>query len=129
MMLFGIGLAFFFGKAYIQPTAPRLRSIPLGGWTGNPQLADGAGGQPAVLGRHRAGRVAMAGPSRNTRWGLIVRMTGDSAPAARAMGVSVDLVRFLADRGRRLPRRRRRRLPVALLSRAPGTRGSPRARA
>jgi general nucleoside transport system permease protein len=33
---------------------------------------------------------------RNTKWGLIVRMTGDSAAAALAMGVSVDLVRFLA---------------------------------
>ena len=33
---------------------------------------------------------------RNTRWGLILRTTGDSAPAARAMGISVDLVRFLA---------------------------------
>ncbi len=33
---------------------------------------------------------------RNTKWGLIVRMTGDSAASARAMGVSVDLVRFLA---------------------------------
>ena len=31
MMLFGIGVAFFFGKPYIQPTAPRLGSIPLGG--------------------------------------------------------------------------------------------------
>ena len=33
---------------------------------------------------------------KNTRWGLIVRMTGDSAASAKAMGVSVDLVRFLA---------------------------------
>jgi simple sugar transport system permease protein len=32
----------------------------------------------------------------NTRWGLIVRMTGDSAASAKAMGVSVDWVRFLA---------------------------------
>jgi simple sugar transport system permease protein len=32
----------------------------------------------------------------NTRFGLIVRMTGDSAATARSMGVSVDLVRFLA---------------------------------
>ncbi len=32
----------------------------------------------------------------NTRFGLIVRMTGDSAASAKAMGVSVDLVRFLA---------------------------------
>ena len=31
----------------------------------------------------------------NTKWGLIIRMTGDSAPSAKAMGVSVDLVRFL----------------------------------
>ena len=27
MMLFGVGVAFFFGKPYIQPTAPRLGSI------------------------------------------------------------------------------------------------------
>src|ERR1700712_5269097 len=27
MMLFGTGLAFFFGKPYIQPSAPRLPSI------------------------------------------------------------------------------------------------------
>ena len=33
---------------------------------------------------------------RNTRFGLIVRMTGDSAPAALAMGYSVDWVRFIA---------------------------------
>ena len=33
---------------------------------------------------------------KNTRWGLIIRMTGYSAPAALAMGYSVDLVRFLA---------------------------------
>src|ERR1700712_5020786 len=39
MMLFGTGIAFFFGKAYIQPTAPRLGSIALGGWSSNAQLA------------------------------------------------------------------------------------------
>src|SRR5262249_30505785 len=33
---------------------------------------------------------------KNTRWGLIVRMTGDSAPAALAMGYSVNLVRFVS---------------------------------
>src|ERR1700712_2350537 len=38
MMLFGTGIAFFFGKAYIQPTAPRLGSISLGDWSSNPQL-------------------------------------------------------------------------------------------
>ena len=36
MMSFGTGLAFFFGKPFIQPTAPRLDAIALGDWTGNP---------------------------------------------------------------------------------------------
>ena len=35
MMLFGTGIAFFFGKPYIQPSAPRLGSFSLGAWTGN----------------------------------------------------------------------------------------------
>src|ERR1700726_4735727 len=39
MMLFGTGLAFFFGKPYIQPTAPRLGSFSLGEWTGSRQIA------------------------------------------------------------------------------------------
>ena len=38
----------------------------------------------------------MAWAFANTRWGLIVRMIGDSAAAAQAMGISVDLVRFLS---------------------------------
>src|SRR6266852_8730165 len=38
MMLFGTGVAFFFGMAYIQPSAPRLGSFSLGGWTGNQQI-------------------------------------------------------------------------------------------
>ena len=63
MMLFGTGLAFFFGKPYIQPQAPRLPSIPLGGWSDNPQLAGGAAGQPAVLRRHRARRRCCGGRS------------------------------------------------------------------
>ena len=38
MMLFGTGVAFFFGKPYIQPTAPRLPSIPFGAFSDNPNL-------------------------------------------------------------------------------------------
>lgn len=95
MMLFGTGLAFFFGKAYIQPSAPRLGSFSLGGWTDNPQLAAALQISPLLL-VGIAVAALMAWAFANTRWGLIVRMTGDSAPAAKAMGVSVDLVRFLA---------------------------------
>jgi len=95
MMLFGTGIAFFFGKAYIQPTAPRLGSIPLGDWTGNAQLATALQiNSLLIIGILVA--AAMSWAFANTKWGLIVRMTGDSAPAAMAMGVSVDLVRFLA---------------------------------
>jgi len=95
MMLFGTGIAFFFGKAYIQPSAPRLGSISLGDWTGNPQLASALQINSLLL-VGIAGAFVMSWAFANTRWGLIVRMTGDSAPSAKAMGVSVDLVRFLS---------------------------------
>jgi general nucleoside transport system permease protein len=95
MMLFGTGLAFFFGKAYIQPTAPRLGSIGLGDWTGNPQLASALRINFLLI-VGILGAVLLNWAFTNTRWGLIVRTTGDSAAAAKAMGISVDLVRFLA---------------------------------
>jgi ABC-type uncharacterized transport system permease subunit len=95
IMSFGTGLAFFFGKPFIQPTAPRLDAIRLGDWTGNPALAQALQVNPLFfVGIALAGFMWWA--FRNTKWGLIVRMTGDSAASAKAMGVSVDLVRFLA---------------------------------
>jgi len=94
MMLFGTGVAFFFGKPYIQPTAPRLGSIPLGAWSSNADLASALNVNPLFfVGILTA--IALGWALRNTRWGLIVRTVGDSAAAARAMGISVDLVRFL----------------------------------
>jgi len=95
IMSFGIGLAFFFGKPFIQPTAPRLNAIPLGDWTGNAALAQALQVNPLFF-VGIALAVVMWWAFRNTRWGLIVRMTGDSAASAKAMGVSVDLVRLLA---------------------------------
>jgi ABC-type uncharacterized transport system permease subunit len=94
MMLFGTGVAFFFGKPYIQPSAPRLGSFSLGAWTGNQEIATALQINPLLIVGVLVG-VAMAWAFANTKWGLIVRMTGDSAPSAKAMGVSVDLVRFL----------------------------------
>jgi general nucleoside transport system permease protein len=94
MMLFGTGVAFFFGKPYIQPTAPRLPSIPLGAWSDNTSLKSALDVNPLFfVGIVIA--IAMGWALRNTRWGLVVRTVGDSAAAARAMGISVDLVRFL----------------------------------
>ena len=70
-------------------------SIPLGGWTGNADLAQALEVNPLFF-VGIALAVAMWWALTNTNWGLIVRMTGDSAASAKAMGVSVDLVRFLA---------------------------------
>ncbi len=95
IMSFGTGLAFFFGKPFIQPTAPRLDAIALGDWTGNAALAQALQVNPLFF-VGIALAVAMRWAFANTRWGLIVRMTGDSAASARATGVSVDWVRFLA---------------------------------
>ncbi|MGD0723232.1 MAG: ABC transporter permease [Roseiarcus sp.] len=94
MMLFGTGIAFFFGKPYIQPTAPRLPSLPFGGWSGDLNLKSALDINPLFF-VGIAIAILMAWALRNTRWGLVVRTVGDSAAAARAMGISVDLVRFL----------------------------------
>jgi simple sugar transport system permease protein len=95
LMLFGTGIAFFLGKPYVQPKAPNLPSFALGGWSDSPQIQ--AALQVNVL--FVAGLVlafALHWAFKNTRWGLIVRMVGDSADAARAMGYNVNLVRVLA---------------------------------
>jgi simple sugar transport system permease protein len=98
MMLFGTGVAFFFGKPYIQPTAPRLGSIPFGAFSDNANLRSALDVNPLFF-VGIAVALVMAWALRNTRWGLTVRTVGDSAAAARAMGISVDLVRFLATAG------------------------------
>lgn len=92
LMTLGLGLAFFFGKAYVQPTAPRLPSIPLGGWSDSPALQS-ALQVNALLPIGVACALALAWALRSTRWGLIVRTVGDSANAARALGFPVIAVR------------------------------------
>lgn len=95
LMLLGTGLAFFFGKPFVQPQAPTLPALHLGDWASSPQI------QAAlrinvlfIVGLLLA--IALGWALRNTRWGLIVRMVGDSADAARAMGYRVDRVRTLS---------------------------------
>jgi simple sugar transport system permease protein len=94
MMLFGVGVAFFFGKPYIQPQAPRLHSISLGAWSDSPNLQSALQVNPLFF-VGIAAAIALAWALRNTRWGLVVRTVGDSAAAARAMGVSVNGVRLM----------------------------------
>jgi len=95
VMLFGTGLAFYLGKPFIQPQAPRLPAIPLGWWSTVPQVQ--AALQVNVLFLLGAGLTPLlARGLTHTRWGLILQTVGDSADAARALGYSVMYVRWAA---------------------------------
>jgi simple sugar transport system permease protein len=95
IMLFGSGLAFFFGKAYIQPVAPHLPALPLGFWSDIPQVRAALDVNVLFL-IGAALAFALWWAFRNTRIGLIIRVVGDSSDAARAMGVDPDRVRLLS---------------------------------
>ena len=95
LMLFGTGLAFFLGKPYVQPKAPTLPSIPFGAWSDSPQIQAALQINPLFL-IGIALALVLAWAFRNTRWGLIVRMVGDSSDAARAMGYGIGAVRTLS---------------------------------
>jgi len=95
LMLFGTGFAFFLGKPYVQPKAPNLPAFNFGAWSDSPQVQAALQVSPLFL-IGIALAFALAWAFRNTRWGLVVRMVGDSSDAARAMGYNVNLVRTLA---------------------------------
>lgn len=95
MMLLGTGLAFYFGKPYIQPVAPDLPAIPLGWWSDLPQVRAALSVNVLFL----IGLVlalVIAWVLRSTRPGLILRVVGDSTDAARAMGLRPDVIRTIA---------------------------------
>ena len=95
LFIFGTGLAFFLGKPFVQPQAPRLPVFPLGGWSDMPAIRAALEVSPLFF----AG-IALAFAMRwafvNTRWGLIVRAVGDNAESARTAGYPVNLTRTLA---------------------------------
>lgn len=95
LMLLGMGLAFYFGKPYIQPVAPDLPSINLGGWSDYAQIQAALNINVLfIIGAIVA--VAMAWMFKYTRLGLIIRVVGDSSDAARALGLKPDRVRLLS---------------------------------
>ncbi|TIP29240.1 MAG: ABC transporter permease [Mesorhizobium sp.] len=95
LMLFGSGLAFFFGKPFIQPSAPDLPAIPFGGWSNVPQVQAALNINVLFL-IGAALAVFLWWAFRNTRAGLILRVVGDSSDAARAMGLNPNTVRLIA---------------------------------
>lgn len=95
LMLFGTGLAFFFGKPFIQPSAPDLPAIPLGFWSSVPQVQAALNINVLFL-FGIALAVFLWWAFKNTRAGLILRVVGDSSDAARAMGLDPNTVRLIA---------------------------------
>lgn len=98
LMLLGTGLAFYLGKPLIQPQAPQLPPIELGNWSSVPAIKAALQVNPLVpLGVLLAAALWWA--FANTRSGLLARMAGDSAHAARALGYSVSGIRIAATAG------------------------------
>ena len=95
IMLAGTGIAFFFGKPYIQPSAPLLPGIPLAWWSGSAQLRNALLVCPLFF-VGIAAAVAMHWLFRATSVGLRIRIVGDSQDAALALGLAIDRTRFLA---------------------------------
>ncbi|NJL87335.1 MAG: ABC transporter permease [Leptolyngbyaceae cyanobacterium SM1_1_3] len=95
MIIFGSGLAFFLGKPFIQPQAPQLVTLNVGGWSSVPQIESALKLSPLFL-IGLAIAPLLQWFFRSTRWGLYVRAVGDSPEAAKAMGISIFQVRMLS---------------------------------
>jgi simple sugar transport system permease protein len=93
LFLLGTGLAFYLGKPYIEPVAPRLPHLALGAWSQVPQVRSALEINPLfVLGALLAPLLAWG--FRNTRLGLMARTVGDNADAARTLGFPVERIRL-----------------------------------
>src|SRR2546429_1684171 len=80
LFIFGIGLAFYLGKPFIEPRAAMLPGLPLGDWSDNPAIRSAFDISPMFfIGIALA--IALEWGLKNTRWGLILRMAGESADA------------------------------------------------
>ncbi|MBC7621600.1 MAG: ABC transporter permease [Candidatus Saccharibacteria bacterium] len=95
LMMLGTGLAFYLGKSLIQPQAPQIPAIAFGLWSDSPAVRS-ALKVNSLLPVGLLLAVVMAWAFKRTRYGLLLRMAGDSAHAARALGYSVDTIRLIA---------------------------------
>jgi ABC-type uncharacterized transport system permease subunit len=95
VMLAGTGIAFFFGKPYVQPSAPLLPGISFGFWSASPQVRNALLVCPLFL-LGIAAAIALHWCFNATRVGLRIRIVGDSQDAALALGLPINRTRFLA---------------------------------
>ena len=95
LMMLGTGLAFYLGKPLIQPQAPQIPAIALGLWSDSSAVRS-ALQVNSLLPVGLLLALLMAWAFKYTRYGLLLRMAGDSAHAARALGYSVGAIRLIA---------------------------------
>lgn len=95
LMILGTGLAFYLGKPLIQPQAPQLAALNLGAWSDSSMVQAALQINPLLpVGLVIAAALTLG--FARTRWGLLVRLAGDSSNAARALGYSVSGIRIAA---------------------------------
>lgn len=95
LMLFGTGVAFFLGKPFIQPQAPHLPSIELGSWSSSPVIEAALNINALFF----IGVIAVFGVNwllNNARFGLTLRVVGESSNAALALGININRVRLIS---------------------------------
>jgi simple sugar transport system permease protein len=95
MMIFGIGLANYLGKPYIKPSAPQLPSFEFGAWSSIEQIQAALRVNALFL----IGVILapiLAWTLNNTRWGMMIRVAGESEEASAAMGYSTNTIRVVA---------------------------------
>jgi simple sugar transport system permease protein len=95
MIIFGSGLAFFFGKQFVAPMAPQLPVLDLGTGISDSAIHSALRISPLFfLGIAAAFLLHYA--LHRTRWGLHVRAVGDAPEAARSVGIPVRRHRTIA---------------------------------
>jgi general nucleoside transport system permease protein len=95
MMVFGAGLANYLGKKMIKEIAPKLPAVSFGEWAESEQLRFALNINALFI----VGLVLtpiLAWMLISTRWGMILRLAGESEEAAAAMGYSVNRIRIMA---------------------------------
>ncbi len=95
MMMLGTGLAFFFGKPLIKPTAPRLGDFSLAWFSDVPQVYQAF----KINGLFILGialSFALYYAFKYTRWGMILRVAGESEDAGVALGYNITKTRIIA---------------------------------
>ncbi len=95
IIVFGSGLAFFFGKRFVAPMAPQLPVFDFGAWSHDPALHSALRISPLFFLGIAVGLV-LHYVLQNTRWGLRVLAVGDAPDAAHSLGISVRSKRTAA---------------------------------